>query len=220
MAKKVWLVVAIMIGFMPAALGQEGRFDVSVNLAATFTRSSTGNGITQSATVGGNPFATFRYKLAPKHSLVFNYGRGRDSQTYRSGFDFNEVTHITEYSGAYVLSPFQKGRFQPFALVGGGILKFNPQSTWVVLPDYSGNIPDRVQTAVGATNQIKPTFLYGVGVDYTLPRVSHFALRLQYRGFLYNNPDFNVNSSSSSVSFFTGTKGHMAEPSIGLVFRF
>ncbi len=220
MATKARFIVAVFALYATAAFAQDGRFDVSANMGAIFTKSSTGNSITQSATVGGNPFFTFRYKLAPKHSVVFTYGRGRDSQTYRSSFDFHEITHITEYSGAYMFSPFQKGRFQPFATVGAGVLKFNPQSTWVILPDYAGNIPNRVQTSVGATSQTRPAFLYGVGVDYTLPRVSHFALRLQYRGFLYSNPDFNVNSSTSSVSFFTGTKGHMAEPSLGLVFRF
>jgi hypothetical protein len=40
------------------------------------------------------------------------------------------------------------------------------------------------------------------------------ALRLQYRGLIYKAPDFNVQN------LFTGAKGHMAEPSVGIVVKF
>jgi hypothetical protein len=63
--------------------------------------------------------------------------------------------------------------------------------------------------------------MYGGGVDCTIPKFHRFALRLQYRGFLYNAPDFKVDATTgASLSFFTGARGHMAEPSAGLVFRF
>ena len=214
-------IVAAMVLIATAAFAQDGRFDASINGAAIFTRQATGNGIKQSATDGSNLFATFRYKFAPRHSVLVNYGRARDSQVYQSAFDFHVATRMTEYSGAYMFSPFQKGRFEPFVFVGAGVIKFNPQGTWVVLPNISGNIPNRVPTNVGTVKQTQPAFLYGVGVDYKLPRVRWFAVRLQYRGLLYDNPDFKVNGvSGSNISLFTGTKGHMAEPSIGLVFRF
>jgi hypothetical protein len=38
---------------------------------------------------------------------------------------------------------------------------------------------------------------------------------LQYRGLLYKAPDFRVPSL-----LFTGAKGHMAEPSAGIVLKF
>jgi hypothetical protein len=45
--------------------------------------------------------------------------------------------------------------------------------------------------------------------------------RFQYRGFLYKAPDFKVDQNAGSqVNFFTGGKEHMAEPSIGFVYRF
>jgi hypothetical protein len=218
---KRWEMVVALLLLATAAFAQDGRFDASVNGAAVFSRQVTGNGITQSATNGTNLFGTFRFRFRPHHSVLFNYGRTLDSQIYQSAFDFHVATHMTEYSGAYMFSPFKKGRFEPFAFVGGGVIKFNPQSTWVVLADINGNIPNRVQTNVGAVKETQPAFLYGLGVDYKLPVVPWFSLRLQYRGLLYDNPDFKVNSvSGSNISFFTGTKGHMAEPSIGLVFRF
>lgn len=203
----------------PTSLAQDSHYDVAVSGAGVFTKQSDGNGIAQSATVGANIFATARLKLNDKHSFVFNYGRAKDSQTYQESVDFHVLTQISEFSGAYVYSPFRKGKYAPFVLAGAGALVFNPQSTWVFLPEVNDE-PNNVQTDVGARRQTEIAFLYGLGVDYQLPRFSRFALRLQYRGFLYRAPDFDVNTGSSTVNFFTGGRGHMAEPSIGLVFSF
>jgi opacity protein-like surface antigen len=220
MLRRAYVVVAAV--FLITSLGvcqNQGHFDASFNGAAVFTKESDGNGIRQSATTGANYFGTFRARFTPRHSLVFNYGRAKDSQVYQTAFDFHVLTTITEYSGAYVYSPFQKGRFEPFVLVGAAALRFNPSSTWVVLPDFTDNVPNRVSIDLGAVKQTEPALLYGVGVDYQLH--GRLALRLQYRGFFYKAPDFNVNTDSGgAVSFATASRGHMAEPSIGLVFRF
>ena len=221
MLKKAGLLTATLLLLTSLGLGQDGHYDVSANAAAVFTKQSDGNGIAQSATNGSDYFATIRLKFKPKHSVAFNYGRAKDSQVYQTGFDFHILTNITEYTGAYLYNPLKKGRFEPFVLAGAGALVFNPQSTWVVLPNFTNNVPNRVQIDLGAVKQTEIAFLYGVGVDYQLPRFARFALRLQYRGFLYDAPDFKVNTASGgAVSLFTGAKWHMAEPSIGLVFRF
>jgi opacity protein-like surface antigen len=220
MLRRAGLTAAALFLFTSLALSQDLRhFDASINGGGVFTKDSDGNGIKQSATAGSNVFATFRVRFNPKHSLLFNYGRAKNSQVYQTGFDFHVLTTITEYSGAYVYNPFQKGRFEPFLLAGAGALAFNPRSTWVVLPDFTNNIPNRIQINLHAAKQTEPAFFYGGGIDYRLPW--RFALRLQYRGFLYNAPSFKVNTTSGgAVSFFTGSRGHMAEPSIGLVFKF
>ena len=86
---------------------------------------------------------------------------------------------------------------------------------------YQGRSPWLVRRPVefSGRKQTELAYLYGAGVDYRLPW--RFALRLQYRGLLYKAPDFKVNPiTGSAVNFSTGSKGHMAEPSIGLVFRF
>ena len=212
--------LAALFLFTSLGLSQDkGHFDASINGAVAFTRASNGNGIQQSATVGSNYFGTFRFRFKPKHSLIFNYGRAKNSQVYQTNFDFHVLTTTTEYSGAYVYNLFEKGKFEPFVLVGAGALGFYPSSTWLVLPDFVNNVPNRVQIDLNAAKQTTLAYLYGGGVDYRLPW--RFALRLQYRGLLYNAPDFKVNTTSgSAVSFSTGSKGHMAEPSIGLVFRF
>lgn len=220
MLKKAGLIAAAVLLFTSLGVSQDdGHFDASVNGAAVFTNESDGNGIRQSATNGSNYFGTFRAKFNAKHSLVFNYGRAKDSQVYQTAFDFHVLTTITEYSGAYVYSPFRKGRFEPFALVGAAALRFSPNSTWVVLPDFASNVPNRVLINLGAAKQTEPAVLYGAGVDCRV--YGRVALRLQYRGFFYRAPDFKVNTASGgAVSFATASRGHMAEPSIGLVFRF
>ena len=220
MFRNAWVVVATVFLITSRGLCQDkGHFDASFNGAAVFTKASNGNGVQQSATVGSDYFGTFRFRFKPKHSLIFNYGRAKNSQVYQTNFDFHVLTKTTEYSGAYVYNFFQGGKLEPFVLVGAGALGFYPSSTWLVLPDFAPGVPNRVQINLNARKQTALAYLYGAGIDYRLPW--RFAVRLQYRGLLYNAPDFKVNSTTgSAVNFSTGSKGHMAEPSIGLVFRF
>jgi opacity protein-like surface antigen len=219
--RSAWLSAPLFL-FTSLALSQnQGHFDASINGGPVFTKQSDGNGVQQSATIGSNYFGTFRFrkKSGSRHSLIFNYGRAKNSQVYQTNFDYHILTKTTEYSGAYVYNFLNKGKFEAFALVGAGALGFYPTSTWLVLPDFVLNTPNRIQINLNAAKQTNLAYLYGGGVDYRLPW--RFALRLQYRGLLYNAPDFKVNGvSGSAVSLSTGSKGHMAEPSVGLVFRF
>lgn len=222
MFKPAVAVLAALFCFSSFSLSQDSHYDASVSGAPVFTKQSEGNGVTQGATIGVNVFGTIRVRFNPKHSMEFNYGRAKNSQTFQAGENFHVLSTISEYSGAYVYTPVQKGKFEPFLLAGGAALHFGPRSTWVFFPTLPpDNLPNNVLTNVGASGQNEFAFLYGVGVDYQLPVYAKFALRLQYRGFLYREPDFNVNSGiGHPLSFFTGAYGHMAEPSIGLVFRF
>jgi opacity protein-like surface antigen len=218
MGKKIMILAALLL-LAAGAVAQDKHFDASVSFAGAFQNSATGNGITQSATNGTNIFLTLRAKFKEKHSVVFNYGGAKDSQIFQSFEDFHVGTKIRELSGAYMFTPYKKGSFEVFGLAGIAVLRFAPRNTYVILPPVNDE-PNNIPVDVFAKSQSQPAFLYGVGTDYTLPRFSRFALRLQYRGFLYSNPDFKVTNTSNAISFFTGTKGHMAEPSIGLVFRF
>jgi hypothetical protein len=221
MLKWAGVALAVMFVLTSIALSQDGRFDASINGGATFTSTASGNSVTQGATSGLNVFGTFRYKYKARHSLVVNFGRARNSQTFLAGDNFHVLNSIAEYTGGYMFSPWPKGKVEPFFLAGGGALIFSPSSTWVFFPDLPNNVLDRVQVNLGAAKQTEVAFLYGLGIDYKLPKVSRLSLRLQYRGFLYKAPDFKVDANAgSTVSFFTGGKEHMAEPSVGLVFRF
>src|SRR5580658_3588085 len=96
MLKRAGTALAVLFFLTSIAFGQDGRFDASINGGAAFTTTTTGNAITQGSTVGPIIFGTFRYKVRPKHSLVFNFGRARDSQTYLAGDNFHVVNSIYE----------------------------------------------------------------------------------------------------------------------------
>jgi len=88
---------------------------------------------------------------------------------------------------------------RPYVLAGAGALVFDP----------TGNTGEFVS---GEQRQARPAFVYGGGVDYRLVR--HIALRLEYRGFVYDRPDFGIATLSSNVTT------HSSQPSAGLVFHF
>jgi len=221
MLKPAGAVLASLIFLTSISLAQDGHFDLSLNAAGVFTKQSSGNGITQTATEGGGGFGTIRVRFNPKHSFAFTYGRYKNSEIYRSIDNFHILTNISEYSFAYMFTPFQKGRFEPFVLAGVGAIRFSPRSTWVFFPPLPGNIPNNIQIDLNATKQTQIGYLYGLGLDYRVPYFTRLAVRLQYRGILYKEPDFDIDANhGSTLSFFTGARGHMAEPSVGLVFRF
>jgi Outer membrane protein beta-barrel domain len=223
MLKKSAAALLILWSVSSISVAQDGSFDVSASAATMFTNHATGNGITQSATIGLWAFGSLRYKFNLHHSILFSYGRAKNSQTYQTIYDIHIPTNTSEYSLVYMYSlfPEKSPRFKPFLLVGGGSLSFSPRSTWVFLPPLPHNVPNNIEINVHAVKQREWSFLYGVGVDYTIPRYSRFALRVQYRGFLYDAPDFKVNAASGNpFSLFTGARSHMAEPSAGVVFRF
>jgi len=232
MARKVGLALAGFVVLTLVAFAQDGRFDASVSFAGTFPDSTTANGITHSGTNGAEIFGTFRFRFNRRSAFAFNYGRGKDSQIYLASSDFHILTNITEYSGAYVFTPFQTKNLETMVFGGIGGLVFDPQSEWIFYNDNTDN-PfgiNQTQVTIGASKQTEMAFLYGGGVDYRLsgipiasriPLSSHFAFRLQYRGLIFKNPDFGVTSISGSIpSLVTNKNGHMAEPAFGLVFKF
>jgi opacity protein-like surface antigen len=84
-------------------------------------------------------------------------------------------------------------------LVGGGALRFVP----------TGN---QFNTLSGAQGETKGAFVYGGGVNYGIYK--GLSLRAEYRGLIYNNPDFGFGALA------TNSVTHTAVPSVGLSFRF
>lgn len=206
MLKTAGLVVGTVLVFGCFALAQdEGHFDVSLGYGGVFSKTSTASlgSVTLKPTTSGAILATFRYRFNPMHGIEVNLGHTSNSQVYSVPPDtFRVKAGITEFSIAYVLSPLHTKRIEPVVFGGVGSLRFSPGNQYI----------DGFLSPFGASNQTALTFLYGGGADYRLWRV--FALRLQYRGLIYKAPDFRVSS------LFTGGKGHLAEPSAGIVLRF
>ncbi len=210
---KLFLFAALLVA--APAFAQYNRVDASLNGGAIFSKQTDGNNVTQTATDGGAFLFTARFRFDSHSSVEFNYGRAGNSQLYAiPQFDFRVQSKISEYSAAYVYSPIETRNLEPFLLGGIGGLKFNPSYEYI--NGFQQNV-----TAVGETQL---AFLYGGGLDYRLftkfpyidklPFVSHFAVRLQYRGFIYRPPNFH------QAELVTSGYGHIAEPSLGLVFKF
>lgn len=215
--KTTGLAVAIFLALISLAHAQgktkpkksrnpdQPRFDVSLGLAGVFSKTShaTQSGDVDKPTTSAEVLASFRYHFTHTHGVEVNFGHTNNSQVFTVPPDIFRVGNgITEFSAAYVFSPFHAGRIDPFLLAGGGTLKFNPGSQFI-----DGN-----SSPFGAKSQRDLAVLYGAGVDYRFWK--WFAVRLQYRGLIYKTPDFAV------PNLRTGVYGHMAEPSVGLVVKF
>jgi opacity protein-like surface antigen len=187
------------------AFSQDSRSDVSISITGVFSTQSQGNNVTQNPSNSLGGLATYRFRINNLSSVEASYGLTRNSQYYAVGSVitgeptfFAIQTNISEATADYVFTPWRSGRLSPFLLAGAGALIFNP----------TGN---SFGTS-GAATEVKGAFAYGAGADYRLLR--NLALRLQYRGLVYRAPDFYVSGLT------TGAYGNLAEPSVGLVFRF
>src|SRR5579859_6488875 len=201
MLRKALSAVAMALLCVSFAAAQEdvGHFDVSFSWGAVFnkTSSSAGGGVEVSPTNSGLFLGTFRFRFNRTNGIEINGARTDNSQIFILGTnDYRAQTSVTEFSGAYVLSPFHFKKIEPFLLAGGGALRFYPSNQYI-----NGNL-----SPFSAAQQTSMAFLYGGGVDYRVWK--RLGLRLQYRGLIYKEPNFHV------TQFFTGAKGHMAEPSI------
>jgi outer membrane immunogenic protein len=201
MFRKLLLFVlsSVMIPSVAAALS---RSDFAVSGLGVYNQNSTGNGILQIPTNSGGVLASYRLGFGTHSDLELNYAFNRNSQYYNDtlfGPLAAQQANVHELTGSYVFHLSRSRRFDPFVLAGGGALLFRP-------------ISSADNSFFGASTQAQGTFLYGGGLDYGLGR--NFALRLQYRGLVYQAPDFGATDLSA------GTWTHTAEPSVGLVFRF
>jgi outer membrane immunogenic protein len=198
------LLFLLLTGSTPSAVAQDdGHYDASVGFAGVFGKQSTGNGTLLNPTNSGAFVASLRYRFNPTHSVEFNYASTRDSQVFATGANqFRIMSKVSEYSFAYVLNIFSRRKFEPFVFAGAGALSFSPGNTYI----------NTYALPVSVSKQTEIAFLYGAGVDYRV--LSRLAVRFQYRGLVYKAPDF------SGANFLTSAKGNLAEPSIGVVFRF
>lgn len=200
----VLTIVSALLLFGSAAFAQEEpawqHGEVSVQGTGFFTKDSSGNGITQHATDTGGLLVGYRFHFNNWIAAEANYGYDRNTeQNLTPSGPFNIQANVHQATAAFVVTIPVSHRLNPYLLAGAGALVFDP----------TGN-PG--QSVPGALRQAEAAFVYGGGVDFTLVR--HFALRTEYRGFVYNRPDFQLAGLDSNVTT------HTAQPSAGLVFRF
>ena len=169
--------------------------EATVQAIGSFVKTTTSNGVDQSATNSGGVLASYRFLFNSHHGVELNYGYSLNTQNFLSSSGLLGVKNDShEESGAYVFRMPLK-RFTPFALAGVGALVFDPQNFQ------------------GAESQTRAAFLYGGGADFNITH--HVFVRAEYRGFVYNSPTYNLTGLSG-----TDRTTHRAEPSIGFGYRF
>src|SRR5207245_5841905 len=90
-----------------------------VSAAAVLSKKSVGNGVVQTPTNARGILATLRLRFSPQSSMEVTYGRTNNSQKYTtSALDYRIQADVTEFSGAYVFSPFETEKLEPFFLAG------------------------------------------------------------------------------------------------------
>jgi opacity protein-like surface antigen len=195
------LVVMLIVGIASAALPgysqSEGpaKQDVTVQAFGSFVKSTTNNGIENTASNSGGVLGTYRYFFNDHHGVEANYGYSLNTQSYGSASGALGVkSYSHEISAAYVFRmPMRK--FTPFALAGAGGLIFAPK-------DFAG-----------ANTQTRAAFVYGGGADFNLSH--HVFMRAEYRGFVYNSPTYDLTGLAGADRIT-----HRAEPSVGFGYRF
>jgi opacity protein-like surface antigen len=199
------IAVATVLGALLCASGtmaQEGRWqEISVQGTGFFTKDSSGDGINQHATDTGGFLLSYRYHFNRWLAADGSYGYARNSQqNFTSSGPLSVQANVHQATGALVVTaPHRIFRLSPYVLAGAGTLVFDP----------TGNAGGFVS---GAQSQAKAAFVYGGGADYELTK--HFTLRAEYRGFVYERPDFDL------ATLRSGATAHTAQPSAGIVFRF
>lgn len=204
---------AVSLGLLvTGAQAQEASHnDVTVSATGIFQNSTTGNGVTQTASQEPGVLATYRYFFTDHQGLEFNYGFTRFNQEYSNGLVAQPLaglglagnslsvpadTHEANFS--YVYRFAARHRLSPFVSAGGGVWVFSPQSP-------------AIGTAT-ANTFVSPDFVYSGGADFAFSR--KVSLRLGYRGHVLEAPGFGI------AALKTGSVTYLSEPFGGLSFHF
>jgi opacity protein-like surface antigen len=197
---------AVIFLFLTTAFAQDFKSEFSVQGTAVIPKNQDNLDIPHEATKSGGFMLGYRYHLNSWFAVQGDYGYTRDTQRYFDPF-FGETdiqANIHQLTGEAVITAPSSSRVRPYGLAGVGALFFRPTNSlnnnFVGVGNNTGN------------NQTKAAFVYGGGVDFDLTRF--MALRAEYRGYFFKIPDFQIPGLASDN--FT----HLAQPSVGLVWRF
>jgi hypothetical protein len=162
MRKDAVIALAFIFLLAIAARAQESRSEVSAQATGFFTKDSSGQGVSRTATNTGGLMVGYRYHINRWLSAEGNYGFHRDTQEYFSNFSESRVkSDVHSATAGLVKLPLRISKFSPYALGGGGGMIFQP----------TGN-----SNGFGAGTKVKGAFLYGVGIDYVLAVTSRCVL--------------------------------------------
>jgi len=172
----------------------QSQFDINGAGFGNFTKSTSGNGLTQQQKTSVGFQVGFRHYRSPLFGWEISYSYNPARQEYGgTGYGYQSAQEHNA-SADYVVHMPLTHVVKPFALIGPSILFFRPL--------YG--------TALATS--IRPAVSYGAGADIALfPRLG---LRLQYRGLFYRAPDFE------QAAYSTSSWTTQAQPMAGLYFKF
>ena len=202
MKSAVVIAMGIALGLSVAASAQENRSEISLQGGGLFTRGTTGNGTSYSATESGGVLGTYRYHVNRWISVEGAYGYSVNTQKYSlASSAFRIQSGIHDFTGSLVLNlpSHRHSRINPYLLAGGGALRFAPSN-------------DQFNTLSGAQGQTRGAFVYGGGINYGIYK--GLSQSAEYRGLVYSTPDFGFGALA------TNAVTHTAVPAVGLSFRF
>ncbi len=196
------MIAVVVLLLSVGSTAQEARSEVSLQGTGLFTKDTTVRDSTQRGTENGGFLVGYRYHFNRWLAAEGVYGYGRNTQQYFAPSGLSRIqADIHQATGGLVVTLPSPARFRisPYVLAEGGALIFNP----------TGN---PFGSVAGAQRQSVGVFVYGGGADF--PVVKHVSLRAEYRGLVYNAPDFGLNDLNAN------RVTHAAQPSAGIVFRF
>lgn len=202
----VFSALAVILLFITAGFAQDVKSEFSVQGTIDLPQNQDNIAIPHHATDSGGLMLGYRYHFNSWFAVQGDYGYTRNTQQY---FDpvFGETdiqANLHQLTGEAVITAPSSHRVRPYALGGIGGLFFRPTNSFL---NQSIGIDN--QTGNGQT---RGAFVYGGGVDFDLNH--SLAFRAEYRGFFFKIPDFQIPGLASDN--FT----HLAQPSVGVVWRF
>ena len=138
------LVITTVLGFACLLSAQEpNRIDFGFSVAGVFSKTSSSNdgSVTDTPTTSLEYIGSVRYHLASKHAVEANVGHTINSQIFSvSSNSFRVISSITEFSGAYVFSPYARQKLQPFVFAGGGVMLRQLEFVQLIGPGYPARV--------------------------------------------------------------------------------
>jgi len=206
MRKTILSLAALIVLAAPAVptfAQVEGPSQITIQGTGLVTKDSNNQIPSNSVKSTGGLLVGYSYQFNKWVGVEGNYGYSRNNQNFATvtgtsslQTDFHEVTGALK-----VFFPVHVRGLNPYALAGGGGLVFRP--TQQTQARYAG-----------AQLQTRGAFVYGGGVDINITH--NFGVRAEYRGLVYEVPDFTIGALTTSTNKWT----HLAQPSAGFYFRF
>jgi opacity protein-like surface antigen len=200
MRNKISLLLAVlaMISVYSVPVFAQGNSEVSANFTGNFQNTVTGLGVTDAPTDSGGLLVNYRYHFNRWSAIEANYSWTRFAQSYNTGTLSQANMNEASLAYQFTFGISEEKKLHPFVEVGTGALFFSA-------PITPGS------TTAGLSQQ-RPALLYGGGVSYKLAH--GLSAQVGYRGLVYKAADFSVPGQ------VTNAAAHMAQPYVGLSFRF